>query len=287
MKTLHAKRYPEESVTQLGINSGQVWKFAAEIKPGDIILTPNPNTREVYIGKARGSYKYMSKTQRGCSYQHRRSVGWISSISRDAMSVKLKYSIGSLLSVFSLNDHAGEIQQLLAGRKIKVSKPTGVDPERIEKESRAEILERLREMDGAEFEHFIKNLLEKVGFEQLEVSAYQRDLGWDVAGVLSVRNVAQVSVRAQVKRQKSSVGPDVVNALRGTLTHDEHGLIVTTGSVTSAGREAAEGRTGLKRIMLVDGEELVDLVLDLYNELDAQYRELLNLKQVYLPSDTS
>jgi restriction system protein len=36
-------------------------------------------------------------------------------------------------------------------------------------------------------------------------------------------------------------------------------------------------------LRLIDGEELVDLVLDHYDELEPRYKSLIPLKQVYVP----
>lgn len=57
-----------------------------------------------------------------------------------------------------------------------------------------------------------------------------------------------------------------------------HGAIVTTSKFTKQAREEAESQ-GKKKIALVDGQALVDLILTHYNELDESYRKLLGLQK--------
>lgn len=87
-------------------------------------------------------------------------------------------------------------------------------------------------------------------------------------------------VKVQVKSgEMSSVGDSVVSALYGKVDAKEFGLFVTLGSFTNAAKQFAKNRSNLR---LIDGSELVDLMLSHYEEFDSRYKGVLPLKRVYV-----
>lgn len=119
---LYKKAYPQNTKLSIAINVGQVWSFFKEIKKGDIVLTPNPLKRTVYIGKISSDYKYNRKPLGEMNYPHRRKVKWLKEVSRDLFSQEMKNSLGSLLSIFNINKHADEINNILSGKTIELSR---------------------------------------------------------------------------------------------------------------------------------------------------------------------
>jgi restriction system protein len=87
-------------------------------------------------------------------------------------------------------------------------------------------------------------------------------------------------IKVQVKSTESSVGGPIVAALYGNVAASEFGLLVTLGNYTSQARLFERGKSNLR---LIDGEELVNLVLTHYEQLDPRYKGLLPLKKVYVP----
>jgi restriction system protein len=67
----------------------------------------------------------------------------------------------------------------------------------------------------------------------------------------------------------------------GTLVEREQGAFFTLGGFTRAARLEAEAK-GKRKISLISGERLVDLILQHYDRLPGQYRELLGLKEAPL-----
>jgi restriction system protein len=87
-------------------------------------------------------------------------------------------------------------------------------------------------------------------------------------------------IKVQVKITEGSIGDPVVSALYGKVGPAEHGLIVTLGSYTPQAQAFAKSKTNLR---LIDGEELVDLILTHYEKLDSRYKGVIPLKRVYAP----
>ena len=65
------------------------------------------------------------------------------------------------------------------------------------------------------------------------------------------------------------------------MENSEFGLLVSLGEYTKQARDFAHNRSNLR---LVDGSELVDLVLEHYESFDAKYKGALPLRSVYVPS---
>lgn len=122
------------------------------------------------------------------------------------------------------------------------------------------LLQALKEMHPKAFEHLIERLLERLGYEGVEVTPYSRDGGIDVKATLTVGGVTSVPTAVQVKRYEANVSGKVVRELRGGIGVHERGLIITTAGFTKdAVAEAASPNK--VPISLVDGRKLVDLLV--------------------------
>ena len=60
----------------------------------------------------------------------------------------------------------------------------------------------------------------------------------------------------------------------------EHGLVVTLGTFTPPAKNFAKSKSNLR---LIDGDELVKLIFEHYEQFDARYKGLLPLRRVYVP----
>ena len=116
----------------------------------------------------------------------------------------------------------------------------------------------LREMDPIAFERLCQRLLRESGFTRVEVTQASHDGGIDGKGILQVNDFLSFRVVFQCKRYSGSVGPDVVQKLRGAMPGSaDRGLIVTTGHFTQGAiKEASHEHKS--PIELVDGEELLN-----------------------------
>ena len=127
---------------------------------------------------------------------------------------------------------------------------------------RKRLRELLHDMDPFAFEHLIKQLLEEMDYRNVEVTVASGDGGVDVVadielGITSVREVMQA------KRHRRAVPRDALDGLRGSLYRFDavRGTIVTTSRFTSGAKEAAFAR-GAAPITLIDGDMLIDLLIE-------------------------
>lgn len=134
--------------------------------------------------------------------------------------------------------------------------------EEINQQTRQILRKRLLEMPADRFEILISELLIAVGFEEpsVQVTSYSGDGGIDVRGVLNAGGVTSVNAAVQVKRWKKNVQTNVVRELRGSLTTHEQGIIITTSDY-SAGARTEASAVGKVPISLLNGSELIDLLV--------------------------
>ncbi len=116
----------------------------------------------------------------------------------------------------------------------------------------------LRAVDPFQFEHLIKRLLERMGYDNVEVTSPTNDKGVDVVADIEL-GISRVREVIQVKRQKSNIGRPVLDQLRGSLHyfHAVRGSIITTSAFANSAQESAF-LPGAAPITLIDGERLLD-----------------------------
>lgn len=127
------------------------------------------------------------------------------------------------------------------------------------------ILEKLKAATPDFFERAVLELLVSMGYGGSRAEAAQHigktgDGGID--GVISEDRLGLEKVYVQAKRWEGTVGRPVVQGFAGSLDseHARKGVLITTSSFTPDAREYVKGIE--KRIVLIDGRELVRFMVD-------------------------
>ena len=120
----------------------------------------------------------------------------------------------------------------------------------------------LLDMNPIAFEHLVKLLLEKMGYQDVEVTSGSGDFGVDVVANLELC-LSSLREVVQAKRHRRAIQRNVLDALRGTLHRFNavRGTIIAT-SRFAKGAEKAAFDPGVAPITLVDGERLIDLLIE-------------------------
>lgn len=120
----------------------------------------------------------------------------------------------------------------------------------------------LKELSPASFETFAKKLLNAYGFHDMVVTSISNDGGIDGHGRLKV-GLAFMNIAFQCKRwTKSNIGRPEIDRFRGAIQGKyEQGIFFTT-SAFSKGAEGVSIRPGAVPIILVDGQSIVDLMIE-------------------------
>jgi len=129
-------------------------------------------------------------------------------------------------------------------------------------QQREALRERLAVMDPYRFEELARDLLEAMGYQDVEVTQQSGDRGVDV--IASVQyGITEVKEVVQVKRRKGTVSRPKIDQLRGALHHHDaiRGTLITLSQFSSSAKEAALLK-GAPPITLIDGERLMDLLIE-------------------------
>jgi len=128
-----------------------------------------------------------------------------------------------------------------------------------------EVLDRVRKVPPAFFEQLVLDLLVAMGYggSRQEASRRVGRAGDDgVDGVINEDRLGLDVIYVQAKRWQGSVGPAIVREFSGSLELQgaRKGVLITTGTFT---KDAVETASRIqKKIVLIDGERLAQLMID-------------------------
>ena len=273
---LYREAYPDDtSKYVIGAQVGQIRRFLLEMAFGDYVITPAADTEWIHYGQVteEESYFYHTSKDDGCPFLHRRHVKWAEkALSRSEFSVPFQNTIRSSLTVFEVS-HCEEFLTKI-GRSDLVPKQ-----ESTRYDSYSVVLDQILELDSEEFEILVGHLLTALGFEGTEVTGKPGDGGVDVIGNLNASNIANVKLFVQAKRHKpgSRVRVSDVLKLRQAIPFGGQGAFITTADYQSGAVDVAL-EVGFPRIGLINGNQLVDLLVEHWNDIPEEFRDRLNLK---------
>lgn len=276
-KTAHPK---DTSNVVIGQQVGQIARFLLEINTGDYVITPAQNTEFIYYGIVQEDAYYFADDLDGCPYLHRKKVNWHKEpIQRSQFSVPFQNTIRSSLTVFYISHKKNFF--------TTVGKPQLVpeSDKKLEFDYYTSILNRILELDDQEFEILITHILNALGFEGSEHTGKVGDGGVDATGELNVANMAKIKLFVQAKRYKlgSRISANVVKALRANIPSGGQGAFITTAGFQKKAKEIAI-ESGFPRIGLIDGEQLVDILAEYWNDIPNDFKDKLELKTGLIPS---
>ncbi len=154
--------------------------------------------------------------------------------------------------------------------KEKTKKPTMLFPDleidelirQHDKQLRENIRKTLYAMPAKQFEELVSELLKSMGFVNVTVTSFSHDGGVDVCGTWNILNGVSVDYAVQVKRwTTANVHAPLIDKLRGSLRYTQRGLFITTSDFSSGARQNANDTKKGAPIGLIDGEELVELLI--------------------------
>jgi predicted Mrr-cat superfamily restriction endonuclease len=272
---LYKAAHPDDtSNIVIGQQVGQIARFLLEMKPGDYVITPAADTELLHYGRLAAGPSYFYATgDDGCPYRHRRRVEWArQTLKRSGLSVPFQNTIRSSLTVFAVSQRDEFLAAIGSKDSSSAPKPATYDPY-------LAVLEQVLQLDDKEFEILVGHLLTALGFEGSEVTGKSGDGGVDATGELNIANLAKVKVFVQAKRYKlgSKVAASVVKQLRASIPSNGQGAFITTADFQAAAADVAL-QQGFPRIGLVNGRQLVDLLVAHWSDIPPEFQERLGLK---------
>lgn len=282
-----AEVFPKDKHSAFPNWAGALYKFVHEMKIGDVVVYPSKVDRMVNIGRISGEYEYREGDSD--NYPNCRKVKWLKSVARDEFSQAALNEIGSALTLFKVRNHYAEFLKCINEKVDSAAEleegegdeAAASSASRQAQESANDyIIRKLKnELSPFEFEEFSAHILECLGYTA-RVTEKTGDGGVDVIAHKDALGFEPPIIKVQCKQITSQSGEPEVNKLLGTLGEGEYGLFVNLGSYTKQARNLERNRA---KVRLIDGEQLVELVLDNYEKLSPLYRGLIPMKQIYVP----
>jgi restriction system protein len=282
-KARYVHAYPDEKPGAVPVKAGILYRFAREMQLDDIIVYPSKSDRMIHVGKVLGPYEFMPTTSE--RYPHRRRVAWLTSVPRAQISQPALYEIGSAITLFQISNNAEEFLAAATDKPFKVSEvddgsaaDLGVQAAETVEDF---VIKRLKNgITPEQFEHFIAELLRSMGYF-VRVTSYVGDGGVDIIAHKDELGFEPPIIKVQCKQILTTIGGSTVRQLLGAIQANEHALFVTLGDYSSDAIRIDRGQSNLR---LINGTELVQLILNNYEKFEPRFKSLLPLKRSYAPS---
>jgi len=145
-----------------------------------------------------------------------------------------------------------------------------------------EVLEQIRKCSPKFFERLVVDVLVSMGYggnfkDAARVVGKSHDGGID--GVIKEDRLGLDSIYVQAKRWEKPVPSDEIQRFIGALdtVRGKKGVFITTGKFSKPARDIVNN-TGDKRIVLIDGEELSELMIEL--DIGVSVKDLYPVKEI-------
>ena len=211
----------------------------------------------------------------------RRKMDWADqTLLRRSLSMPLQYALRAAKSVYAI-EHRDDFLAAISQNDVQ-SEPSISRPSRQTDTSQV-VIKRILNMDAKEFEMLVEQLLAAMGFENTAVTGKPGDKGVDVTGELNVSNLATVNLFVQVKRYKSrNLRASDIRKLQKAIPPGGQGAFVTTTDYRQDAKDIAFDQS--PPIGLINGHQLVDLLIEHWNDIAPEFHEMLGLKPGLVPA---
>ena len=284
-KIKYAEAFPGKSKQSIANCAGMLFRFAVDTKIGDYIIFPSSTDRMINIGEVASDYYYDEEGLKGPhDYVQRRKIKWLKHIPRTSFSQQALYALSAQMSYFSIRDDChDEFMSALDPSFAKVAKDNDTDDtigataKEIKENTKDFIIKALmKNLKGYPLEEFVANLLEVMGYKP-KVSQHGGDRGIDI---VAYRDELPPRIVVQVKSVEGDIPEDRLLALKGAMEPTDYGLFVTLSNYSKNALDFLERHHEIRGI---NGEELSDLIMIHYDELDDKYKDMIPMERVYIP----
>ena len=283
--------YPDESPGKAALAVSMIYKFRCKLKINQKVVTYDPQKREYLIGNITSDYYHDTDeiAETISDYAHLRKVDWEDSVSRDVLSVSARNSLGSIQTLFSVNE---EVSTELLSHLGKPTTPEdiGVDDkglDEIREDIRAQthelIKDKLLKLSPEEMEELAAAILRAMGY-RTRVMPTGPDRGIDVHASPDGLGLEEPRIKVQVKhRSGTAMGSQDIRSFLGGLRNGDKALYISTGGFTQDAKYE-EARSNIP-LTLLGLDDLTNLIVTHYESFDIEGKRLMPLVRVYFPTE--
>ncbi len=273
--------YNYSKKSQINSAAGQINRFVFDFRKGDYVLSYDPTKRVYLVGELKSDYEYNDKLSK---YHHVRRVKWLGEVSRDKLSTSTRNTLGSISTIFQINETA--TQEIIGVLEGKEKAPEDVVEEAEEESLKEDMVSRANELikdkvmrlDWDDMQELVAGILRAMGYKTT-VSEPGPDRGKDIEASPDGLMLTEPRILVEVKHQQGQMGAKEVRSFSSVL-RQQKGLYVSTGGFSKDARYVADEN----RITLIDADRLVQLIIQNYDSFDVDTKLLVPLSKIYWPT---
>lgn len=282
--------YPQDREGSRKVGAAQVKRFTRDIKVGDPVMTYDPEQRTYFLGTI--TNEAMWREGEASRY---RKVDWKQRVYRDQLSAPTRNTLGAILTLFLVSEEASEELRRAAVSIDSAQPPPSVPLDtsadkaaeetfRDETVKRAEQLveDQIAKLNWSQLQELVAGILRAMGYKT-RVSDPGSDRGVDIFASPDGLGLQEPRIFVEVKhRLGTGMGSQEVRAFLGGRKSGDKCLYVSTGGFSKDAKyEANRSSVPLELLTLPD---LRSLLMDHYENLDAETRSLVPLRRIYWPA---
>ena len=291
IKERYNRAYPDERPGKARLAVSMIYKFLCKLEVNQKVVTYDPQRREYLIGNITSDYYHDTNeiAEEISDYAHLRKVDWEGSVSRDALSVSSRNSLGSIQTLFSVNEEVST--ELLSHLQEPTTlESTEVDDnglDQIKEDTLAQshelIKDKLLQLSPDEMELLAAAILRAMGYKT-RVMPKGADRGVDVLASPNGLGLEEPRIKVQVKhRSGTSMGSQDIRSFLGGLQDGDKALYISSGGFTKDAKyEEARSKIPLTLLGL---DDLANLIVTHYESFDIEGKRLMPLVKVYFPTE--
>lgn len=290
MRAHYLKSYPNGKKGAVANQVAMFYKFHSLVAINDNVVSYDTSKREYLVGTIIGGYEYRPDVVG--DYPHVRKVEWRGRVSRDDISTTSRNSLGSILTLFAINeDVSNDIQSALTGTK-PANKEEQLDEEEsslgeirkeIKEKAHEFIKDKILELSPEDMEALVAAILRGMGY-RTRISPKGPDRGVDVMASPDGLGLEEPRIKAEVKhRPKTSMGSNEIRSFLGGLREGDKAIYVSTGGFSKEAKYEAD-RSNIP-LTLLGLDDLASLIVTHYENFDLEGRALMPLVMVYWPAE--
>lgn len=278
--------WPETKPQAIAMAAGQIHRFRNEIQVADQIVTYDPSRRVYLLGEVTGDYRRDESFD--SNDKNLRAVRWEGEVSRDLLGVESKNTLGSISTLFILPDSViADLRRALQSKSppppMTSARAEVADEEDIFRNIQSKALEftkdRVSALDWEEMQELVAGLLRAMGYKT-QISPAGPDRGKDIVASPDGFGFQAPKIIVEVKHRQGAIGAPAVRSFIGGHRHaQDRGLYVSTGGFTREAYYEAERSNVPLALMTID--DLVEALIEHYDRLDIETKQLLPLKRIY------
>jgi restriction system protein len=281
---LYTEIYGPQKKMHVANVAGQIWRFANEIKIGDLVALPLKRKSGIAIGEITGDYEFKEITS---NIKHIRKVKWIKTFPRSSFDQDVLFSLGAFMTVAQIkrNDAENRVRNMLKGEITSIKLDEDIETETsafdLEQYTKDKLIKFIaRKFAGHDLSRLINEILIVKGYTT-KLSPPGPDEGVDILAGYGPLGFSSPSICVQVKSSPTPVDVRIVRELEGVVKtfKADRGLLVAWGGINSKAEQ--EMSRSFFSIRLWDQDKIVEELIENYEKLDDSLKAEIPLKRIW------